>query len=76
MTRMVALADETYETLEAVKKPEQSFSELIRELAEERRSRELRALVGSWKMSDAEYSEFMNGVYARRAASKTPPVKL
>ena len=58
MTRQVALADDAYDQLAKFRRPDESFSDVVRRLCEEERQRVLRSLAGSWKMSDDEAKVF------------------
>lgn len=75
MARLVSLGDDTYSMLSELK-GEKSFNDIIREMAERERLRQIRDLAGSWKMTDKEHDEFLSGIRARRKESKTKRVSL
>lgn len=58
MTRQVALADDAYDQLAKIRRPNESFSDVVRRLCEEERRRILQSLAGSWKMSEDEVRVF------------------
>lgn len=66
MTKTVALADEVYEDLARLKKPGQSFSDVVRDLTQKHRPR-LREVSGSLQ-EDEEYWEAF--ARARREARR------
>lgn len=68
MTRTVALADDAYEALARLKKPGQSFSDVVRELAANARPR-LREVTGLARGDQAHWEAF--GRERRAARGRT-----
>lgn len=66
MAKIVALADEVYEGLARLKKPGQSFSDVVRILTQEHRPR-LREVYGSLQEDDEYWEAFAR---ARREARR------
>lgn len=76
MTRQVALSDDAYELLKALRLPAESFSDVVRRLGERARRDALMKLAGSWKISEAEAKRITDQVYARRKEGRFRKVEL
>lgn len=70
MPRIVSLSEDAYEALQRLKRSGDSFSDVVLRVAERERLQRLDELMGSWKMSEPEYGEFMKDLYERRRQSR------
>lgn len=70
MTRQVSLADDAYETLARLRRPDESFSDVVRRLGETARQEALLSVIGAWKMPAEEAERLTREIYARRRAGK------
>ena len=68
MTRQVALADDAYEQLSQIKRPGESFSDVVRRMVAQERRRMLMGVAGAWKMSDDEAKKIFDPIFAWRKA--------
>ena len=68
MTRQIAIGDDVYEGLATLRRPGESFTDLLRVMMVEERKRRMMALAGSWKMSDDEAKRIFDPIYAFRKA--------
>ncbi|MBI2172987.1 MAG: antitoxin VapB family protein [Candidatus Aenigmarchaeota archaeon] len=74
MTKVISLSDEAYGSLKRFKREGESFSEVVMELANERRKRSLLELAGVWK-DDPEIEKIFKQVLADRKNFRTRDVK-
>jgi len=49
MTKVISLSDDAYADLAALKSKNESFSEIVREIAQEVKKKRLLSLAGAWK---------------------------
>ena len=66
MTKTISLADDAYEALMRVKRPEESFSELARRAAKELARRHLFSRDRPRLWTDEEEAELLRKIYASR----------
>lgn len=70
MTRTIGLADDAYEALAGLKRPNESFSDLVRRLIVDRRRKpSIMDSAGTWPMSPEEADRLMADLYAARERS-------
>jgi len=70
MTKVISISDDVYESLKNLKKPEESFSIVIRELVNKRKNKKgLLSLAGSWKNNE-EIIKIMKKVIEERKKFK------
>ena len=72
MTRTVALADDAYEALAAVKWPQESFSQVVRRAAKELARRHVLDPARKPLLSDAEADQMVKSVRKWRDESLEP----
>lgn len=75
MTKVISLSDEAYGSLKKLKKEDESFSEVVMELANERKKRSLLKLAGVWK-DDPDIEKAFKQVLADRKNFRMRDVKL
>lgn len=76
MTKQIAVADDVYDLLRALRKPAESFSDTIRRLGQTARKEALMGLAGSWKISAEEARRITDEIHANRRASGFRKVEL
>lgn len=70
VSKQIALADDAYESLKALRRAGESFTDVVRRLADEARRKELLALAGAWKLTATEAKRITDEIYAARRASR------
>jgi len=70
MTKVISISDDVYDSLKSLKKPEESFSIVIRELVNKGKNKKgLLSLAGSWKNNE-EMTKIMKRVIEERKKFK------
>ena len=65
MTKCITLSDDAYNNLKALKKDNESFSEVVKKLTIKKKSEGLLKLAGIWK-DNPEMVKTMKGIYKNR----------
>ncbi len=68
MTKVISISDDVYDSLKSLKKPEESFSIVIRELVKKNKKGIL-SLAGSWRNNE-EMTKIMKKVIEERKKFK------
>ncbi len=76
MTKTIALADDAYEELHNLKKPDESFTEVVRRIAKKEKKKSLLEFVGKWEGSKEEMDTIFNKIIEERHRSKIRKVDL
>lgn len=76
MTKNISLADDAYETLKRMKRPDESFSDLARRLGDAHRPASILDLVGIWKGRGEDVEAMKRLIYDERDRSVRDPVRL
>ena len=70
MTRVISLSDRAYEALKSLKKPGESFSDIVLEVTEEKR-KSILDFAGKWHGSHEEMNVIFKKVFADRRKSRS-----
>ena len=54
MTKVISLSEKAYETLKSMKKPGESFSDVVIRVASKEKKRSILEFAGTWKGDDAD----------------------
>ena len=54
MTKVISLSEKAYETLKGMKKPGESFSDVVLRVAQEKKKKSLLDFAGTWVGDDAD----------------------
>jgi predicted CopG family antitoxin len=54
MTKVISLSEKAYETLKGMKKPGESFSDVVLRVAKEKKKKSLLEFSGTWEGDDAD----------------------
>jgi predicted CopG family antitoxin len=54
MTKVISLSEKAYETLKGMKKPGESFSDVILRIEKEKKKKSLLEFAGTWTGNDAD----------------------
>jgi len=65
MTKCITLSDDAYDNLKALKKDDESFSDIVRKLTAKKKSEGLLKLTGIWK-DNPETAKIMKEIYKNR----------
>ena len=76
MTKTVALADDAYAMLAAAKQPGESFSDVTRRLVGATGRPSIMAAAGAWRADRKHWEAHKKRIYAERARSYRPPLKV
>jgi predicted CopG family antitoxin len=70
MAKTLRLSDEAYEALASLKRPDETFTDLVQRLVAEHQARkDIRRSAGSWPMSREEERRLLKGIHAERDGS-------
>ena len=75
MTKVISLSDEAYNDLKALKSKDESFSDIVRQLAQKAKQKKMMDLAGSWKGSGEIDSIFKN-IFEERHKTKGREIRL
>lgn len=70
MTKQISVADDVYESLANLRRPDESFSDVLRRWSQAARREAMLAAIGSWKMTDDEAERMLAEIHASRRTSR------
>lgn len=76
MTKTISLSDDAYASLERLKKPGESFSDVALRLARTVQQAQIIDYAGAWEMDEEEADAFKRAVYEAREGTREPPVEI
>lgn len=75
MVKVISLSNEAYERLKALKR-DGSFSDVVIELIDKKKKRNIMDFFGIWKEDSDEWEKIKNRIYKDRKKAKLREVKL
>ena len=75
MTKVISLSDDAYNDLKSLKSKDESFSDIVRQLAQKAKKKKLLDLAGVWKDSD-EIDGIFKNIFEERHKTKGREIKL
>lgn len=69
MVKVISLSDDAYGSLKSMKKEGESFSDVVRRVAEKEKGRSFLSLAGTWK-DDKEIGNIFKGIMEERKKVK------
>ncbi len=74
MTKVISLSEKAYETLKGMKKPGESFSDVVLRVSKEKKKKSLLEFAGTWAGNDAD--EVLAQIMKDREQSRSRQVDL
>jgi len=74
MTKVISLSEKAYETLKSMKKPGESFSDVVIRVADKEKKKSILEFAGTWKGDDAD--EILAQIMKDREQAKSREFKM